>query len=138
MSEQSEDDLRIAILRLSRRMRLERAGEDVTDGQLSVLFVLWKEGPQTLGSLAEHDRVTPPSMNRTVNALVEAALVTRESSPDDGRKVLITATEAGLEIARETKRRRVAWFARQLDTLTLQQRASIDAATPILRQLADS
>jgi len=138
MSEQSEDDLRIAILRLSRRMRLERAGEDVTDGQLSVLFVLWKEGPQTLGSLAEHDRVTPPSMNRTVNALVEAALVTRESSPDDGRKVLITATEAGLEIARETKRRRVAWFARQLDTLTPQQRASIDAATPILRQLADS
>ena len=138
MSEQSEDDLRIAILRLSRRMRLERAGEDVTDGQLSVLFVLWKEGPQTLGSLAEHDRVTPPSMNRTVNALVEAALVTRASSPDDGRKVLITATEAGLEIARETKRRRVAWFARQLDTLTPQQRASIDAATPILRQLADS
>ena len=138
MTERSEDDLRIAILRLSRRMRLERAGEDVTDGQLSVLFVLWKEGPQTLGSLAEHDRVTPPSMNRTVNALVEAALVTRESSPDDGRKVLITATEAGLEIARETKRRRVAWFARQLDTLTPQQRASIDAATPILRQLADS
>ena len=138
MTERSEDDLRIAILRLSRRMRLERAGEDVTDGQLSVLFVLWKEGPQTLGSLAEHDRVTPPSMNRTVNALVEAALVTRESSPDDGRKVLITATEAGLEIARETKRRRVAWFARQLDTLTPQERASIDAATPILRQLADS
>jgi len=138
MTERSEDDLRIAILRLSRRMRLERAGEDVTDGQLAVLSVLWKEGPQTLGSLAEHDRVTPPSMNRTVNALVEASLVTRESSPDDGRKVLITATEAGLAIARETKRRRVAWFARQLDTLTPQERASIDAATPILRQLADS
>ena len=138
MTEQSEDDLRIAILRLSRRMRLERAGEDVTDGQLSVLFVLWKEGSQTLGSLAEHDRVTPPSMNRTVNALVEAGLATRESSPDDGRKVLISATEAGLEIARETKRRRVAWFARQLATLTPAQRAAIDVATPILRELADS
>ncbi len=138
VSEQSDDDLRVAILRLSRRMRAERAGEDVTDGQLSVLFVLWKEGAQTLGSLAEHERVTPPSMNRTVNALVDAGLVTRDSSPDDGRKVLIQSTEAGLEIARETKRRRVAWFARQLDTLTPDQRASIDAATPILRELADS
>ena len=138
MTERSEDDLRIAILRLSRRMRLERAGEDVTDGQLAVLSVLWKEGPQTLGSLAEHDRVTPPSMNRTVNALVEASLVTRESSPDDGRKVLIEATESGLEIARETKRRRVAWFARQLATLEPEQRAALDAATPILRELADS
>jgi DNA-binding MarR family transcriptional regulator len=138
MSEQPDDDLRVAILRLSRRMRLERAGEDVTDGQLSVLFVLWREGPQTLGSLAELERVTPPSMNRTVNALVEASLVTRESSPDDGRKVLIQATEAGAEIARETKRRRVAWFARQLATLTAEERATIDAATPILRELADS
>lgn len=138
MTEELEDDLRIAILRLSRRMRAERAGEDVTDGQLSVLFVLWKDGPQTLGSLAEHERVTPPSMNRTVNALVDAGLVTRDSSPDDGRKVLIQSTETGLEIARETKRRRVAWFARQLDTLTPDQRAVIDAATPILRELADS
>ena len=138
MTEELEDDLRIAIMRLSRRMRAERAGEDVTDGQLSVLFVLWKDGAQTLGSLAEHERVTPPSMNRTVNALVDAGLVTRDSSPDDGRKVLIQSTEAGLEIAKETKRRRVAWFARQLATLTPDQRAIIDAATPILRELADS
>jgi len=52
--------------------------------------------------------------------------------------VLIQATEAGLEIARETKRRRVAWFARQLATLRPDQRAIIDAAAPILRELADS
>jgi len=138
MTEELEDDLRIAIMRLSRRMRAERADEDVTDGQLSVLFVLWKQGAQTLRSLAEHERVTPPSMNRTVNALVDAGLVTRDSSPDDGRKVLIQCSEAGLEVARETKRRRVAWFARQLATLTPDQRASIDAATTILRELADS
>ncbi|MCU1411721.1 MAG: MarR family transcriptional regulator [Rhodoglobus sp.] len=138
MPETSDDDLRLAILRLARRTRAERAGDDVTDGQLSVLFVLWKDGAQTLGSLAERERVTPPSMNRTVNALVEAGLATRDSSPDDGRKVLIQSTEAGLEIAKETKRRRVAWFARQLATLTPDQRAIIDAATPILRELADS
>lgn len=138
MSETPDDELRVAILRLSRRMRAERAGEDLPDSQLSVLFVLWKEGAQTLGSLAEHERVTPPSMNRTVNALVDAGLATRDTSPDDGRKVLIQSTEAGLEIARETKRRRVAWFARQLATLSPDQRAAIDAATPILRELADS
>ena len=138
VSELPEDDLRIAIMRLSRRMRAERAGEGVTDGQLSVIFVLWKEGAQTLSSLAEHERVTPPSMNRTVNALVDAGLVTRDSSPEDGRKVLLQCTAAGLEVAKETKRRRVAWFNRQLATLTPEQRAIIDAATPILRELADS
>ena len=125
-------------MRLSRRLRLERASDDVTDGQLSVLFALWKEGPQTLGSLSEHERVTPPSMNRTVNALVEAGLVSRSNAPDDGRKVLIDATDAGLEIAKETKRRRVAWFARQLAGLSDTDRAALYAAAPILRGLADS
>lgn len=119
-------------------MRLERAAVDVTDGQLSVLFVLWKEGAQTLGSLSDHERVTPPSMNRTVNALVEAGLVTRSAAPDDGRKVLLEATDAGLEIARETKRRRVAWFATRIAELDPAQRAALNAAAPILRTLADS
>ena len=39
-----DDDLRIAVMRLARRMRLERGGSDVTDGQLSALFVLAKHG----------------------------------------------------------------------------------------------
>ncbi len=133
-----DDDLRLAILRLSRRMRLQRSDADVTDSQLSVLFVLLKEGPQTLGSLSEHERVTPPSMNRTVNCLVDAGFVTRSSSPDDGRKVQIDATLAGLDVARETKRRRQAWFARQLEQLDATERATLDAAAPILRRLADS
>ena len=137
MSEQSEDDLRIAILRLSRRMRLERAGEDVTDGQLSVLFVLWKEGPQTLGSLAEHDRVTPPSMNRTVNALVTAGYLTRTPSVDDGRKVQLDLTDEGTAIIKETRRRRDLWFSRRLAELDPAQRAALDAAAPVLRELAD-
>lgn len=138
MTDDLHDELRIAVLRLSRRMRLERVNGDVTDGQLSVLFQLAKAGPQTLGALSENDRVTPPSMNRTVNALVEAALVTRGSAPDDGRKVLIELTPAGLAIVTETKARRAAWFAQRLDGLTPEQLATLDAATPILRELADS
>ena len=138
MNEALNDDLRIALMRLVRRMRLERADDDISDGHLSVLFVLWKEGAQTLGSLSEHERVTPPSMNRTVNVLIEAGLVTRRDSPDDGRKVLIEATDAGLEIAKETKRRRAAWFAQRLDALPSEQRDALATAAPILRELADS
>jgi DNA-binding MarR family transcriptional regulator len=77
-------------------------------------------------------------MNRTVNALVDAGLVSRSSAPDDGRKVLIDATDAGLQLAQEAKRRRQAWFARQLATLDPADRATLDAAAPILRKLADS
>ena len=127
MTDDLDDELRIAIMRLARRMRLERADEDVTDGQLSVLFVLTKHGAQTLGALSEHERVTPPSMNRTVNAL-----------ENDGRKVLITLTDRARALVAETQRRRVAWFSRQLASLSAAERGALDAAAPILRTLADS
>ena len=138
MTDDLDDELRIAIMRLARRMRLERADEDVTDGQLSVLFVLTKHGAQTLGALSEHERVTPPSMNRTVNALENAGLIVRESSPDDGRKVLITLTDRARALVAETQRRRVAWFSRQLASLSAAEREALDTAAPILRTLADS
>ena len=54
-------NLRIAVARLSRRLRAEKADDELSDGQTSVLFLLVREGPHTLGALSEHERVTPPS-----------------------------------------------------------------------------
>lgn len=125
-------------MRLARRMRIERVDGDVTDGQLSVLFVLHKFGPQSLGALSEFDRVSAPSMNRTVNRLEESGLVAREPAPDDGRKVLIALTPSGRAVVTETKRRRAAWFSRQLATLTPDERSALEAAAPLLSRLADS
>lgn len=138
MADELNDDLRLSVMRLARRIRFESDRGEITDGQLSALFSLWKDSPQTLGALSEQERITPPSMNRTVNALVAKGLATRSSAPDDGRKVLISATDAGVELAAESKRRREAWFARRLDALKPEQRAVLDAATPILQELADS
>lgn len=138
MTETGESELRFGIMRLARRIRLERGDSDVTDTQLSVLFVLLKHGTLALGELSEHERVTPPSMNRTVNCLVERSLVTREPSAEDGRKVLVSITDAGRDLARETRRRREAWFAQRLAELPESDLAALRAAAPILQGLADS
>ena len=114
-----------------------QADEDVTEGQRSVLFVLSNRGPQTLGSLSEHERVTPPSMNRTVNALVAAGLVTRNIADDDARKVKLELSDAGRAFITETKRRRDAWFTKRLATLTPEQRRMLDEVIPVLREIAD-
>ncbi|HWR84922.1 MAG TPA: MarR family transcriptional regulator [Rhodoglobus sp.] len=132
------DDLRIAVMRLARRVRLERAADDITDARLSVLFVLLGGGPQTLTSLSEHERVTPPSMNRTVNSLVDDGLAVRTPDPDDKRKMIIDITDAGQDVALETRRRRVAWFADHVAELGDDERSVLEAALPILRRLADS
>ena len=129
--------LRQTVLRLARRVRAERADSAMSDGKLSVLFVLMNEGAQTLGSLAESERVSPPSMNRTINALVEQGFVTRESDATDGRKVVIDISDAGRRLVKETRRRRDAWFSSRLAALSPEERDLLEAAAPVLRRLAD-
>ncbi|MCU1509065.1 MAG: MarR family transcriptional regulator [Glaciihabitans sp.] len=140
LSKMQNDDqeIRLAIQRLARRIRSMQSDDSVTEGQRAVLFALSNNGAQTLGSLSEHERVTPPSMNRTINALVEAGLVTRVTAGDDARKVSIDLSDAGRTFITETRRRRDAWFSTRLDALPPEQRAIVEQAAPILRELADS
>jgi DNA-binding MarR family transcriptional regulator len=133
-----DQEIRLAIQRLARRIRSMQSDETVTEGQRSVLFTLSNNGAQTLGSLSEHERVTPPSMNRTINALVKAGLVTRVGAEDDGRKVSIDLSVAGRDYISETKRKRDAWFTKQLESLSPAQRSIIDQSAAILREIADS
>lgn len=133
-----DQEIRLAIQRLARRIRSMQSDETVTEGQRAVLFALANQGAQTLGALSEHERVTPPSMNRTINALVKAGLVTRVSAEDDGRKVSIDLAPSGRTYIADTKRKRDAWFTRQLARLTPEQRTIIDQSATILREIADS
>ncbi|MFO7689853.1 MAG: MarR family transcriptional regulator [Cryobacterium sp.] len=131
-------DFRLANARLARRLRQEQAQNELSPSQFSALGTLFVEGAQTLSQLSERDRVTPPSMNRTVNALVAAGLVHRAQAHDDARKVTLTATNAGLELMRETRKRREAWLARRLEHLTPEQLRVLSEATSIMKELADS
>jgi len=131
-------DFRLANGRLARRLRQERVDNELSAGQFSALGALFVQGPLTLRALSDHERVTPPSMSRTVNALVDAGLVHRADSSDDGRKVELTATDAGLELMRETRKRRDAWLAQRVAVLSAEQRQILAAATVIMGELADS
>jgi DNA-binding MarR family transcriptional regulator len=130
-------DLRIAVMRLSRRLRAEKANDELSDAQFVVLGFLYRDGALTPGALSELERVTPPSMNRTVNCLVDAGLVTREAAPDDGRKVLVTLTETGRTTVVETRRRRSAWLYDRLAELSPDQRGMLADAAVLLHGIAD-
>ena len=138
VGEVGDDELRVIVQKLSRRIRNNRAGGDTSDSQLGVLFHLETHGEQTPGRLAELEHVTPPSINRTLNGLEAAGLVRRLPSPDDARKVFVSLTPAGLDLLRETRRLRTQWFSERLSELTPDERRILAAAAPLLRRLAES
>ncbi|HEX4982770.1 MAG TPA: MarR family transcriptional regulator [Ilumatobacteraceae bacterium] len=130
--------LRVSVMRLARRLRLERSSEDLSLNQLSVLGTLLRSGELTLGELAAIERVKPPSITRTVNCLVDAGLVTRRPHATDGRQVMADLTEHARTVLDEDRRRRDLWLARRLDELGPADRELLRRVAPLLDVLAAS
>jgi DNA-binding MarR family transcriptional regulator len=130
-------ELRMSVFRLARRLRAERAVDTMSDGQFSVLMALKVNGTRTLGELATRERVTAPSMNRTVNCLEESGYLERRSDDTDRRKVNIVLTDAGRAVVEETVRRRNAWLEEALDELDADERATLHDASEILRRVVE-
>jgi DNA-binding MarR family transcriptional regulator len=129
--------VRVAVARLSRRLRAEKADDELSDSQISVLALLVRSGPHTLSELSDFERVKPPSMNRTVNGLVDAGYIVRNNDPADGRKVVLRPTDAGQQLITETRRRRDAWLSQRLRELRPEQRRLLEDAAALMREVAD-
>ncbi|CAN5367996.1 hypothetical protein BH09ACT5_BH09ACT5_24610 [soil metagenome] len=132
----SDDELRMVLQRVARSIRRNRNRDDLTPSHLAVLFLL-EERPCSPSELAELERVTPPSMNRTLNTLQEAGLVVRQRDSEDARRVRVELTPAGAAAAEETRALRTEWFARRMTELTAEERATLEAALPVLRRIVE-
>ncbi|MGY1689118.1 MarR family winged helix-turn-helix transcriptional regulator [Geodermatophilus sp. SYSU D00697] len=129
-------DLRLAVMRFSRRLRNQRVDESVTLTHLAALSTLKRHGRMSPGELAAHERVQPPSMTRVVVALEGMGLVTRSPHPTDGRQVVIELTPAAEELLTVEARAREAWLAGRLHELTAEERAVLREASAIMDKLA--
>ena len=128
--------LRVAILRMSRRLRKhELAG--LTPTQLSALSTVERSGPVRLGDLAAAERIAPSTLTRLVSVLEERGYVRRYPVPGDARASLVTVTEAGHEALERIRRETTSLLADILRTLPPDQLTALAAALPALEQLDD-
>ncbi|MEZ5209556.1 MULTISPECIES: MarR family winged helix-turn-helix transcriptional regulator [unclassified Gordonia (in: high G+C Gram-positive bacteria)] len=88
-------DLRSVTARLLRHLREATTDDSITPSQASALARLGKGGMATASALAAGEKVRPQSMAATVEALERLGLVTRSQDPSDGRRQIISLTDAG-------------------------------------------
>jgi DNA-binding MarR family transcriptional regulator len=129
-------DLRLAVMRLSRRLRTQRVDTTVTLTHLAALSTLRRHGPMSPGELAAHERVQPPSMTRVVVALEGMGLVDRTPHPTDGRQVVISLTPAAETLLADEARAREAWLTGQLQQLSPAERDVLREAAVLVDKLA--
>ena len=128
--------VRMAVMRLSRRLRQHAPG-DITQSQLSALAVLVREKRLTLSQLAIAERVQPPTITRVVDSLVQKGLVTRLADDEDRRVAWVSATAEGRALVEATRRRRDAYLAKHLRTLSAEELALLQRAAPLLERLTE-
>jgi len=129
--------LRVAVLRLSRRLRKhDLAG--LTPSQLSTLSCVGKSGPVRLGDLAAAERIAPSTLTRLVNVLEDRGYLVRKPAPEDARAYLVTLTDSGNDALGRIRDEATSMLTDILRTLTPDQMAALEAAMPALEQLAGS
>ena len=115
--------LRLSTTRLARRLR-RQAEVDLTPTVLSAVAAIDFHGPLTLGELAEHEGVAPPTVTKVVNKLEERGLVSRLVDPGDRRVCRVESTAEGRELLHESRQRKNAWLAARLEEFGPEDRAA--------------
>lgn len=128
-------ELRVVLGRMSRRLRMEyRFGLT----QAAVLGRLDCEGPLFTGYLARAERVRPQSMSQTLAELEAEGLVSRTPDPRDGRRTLVSLTDAGRQELERDRASRDGWIAKALaEDFTVEEQRLLRQATELLRRLSE-
>ncbi|RKN41712.1 MarR family transcriptional regulator [Streptomyces hoynatensis] len=139
---EGEDDaaavntLRIAVLRLSRRLRHLNVDQTLSLTELSALGTLARFGAMTPGELARKEHVQPPSMTRIIALLQERGLVGLAPHPEDRRQKLVAVTDQAEAVLKASRAKRNAWLTTLAEELDEEEWAVLREAAPVLHRLA--
>ncbi|MEU0969311.1 MarR family transcriptional regulator [Streptomyces sp. NPDC005917] len=130
-------DLRVVFSRLRRRIREIAQDADLTPSQESALTLVSKHGAATASALASAEGVRPQSMATTLAALDQQGLIGRSPDPTDGRRQLVTLTEAGQARVEGNRQVRDEWLARAFqERYTEEERQTMLTAFELLQRLS--
>jgi DNA-binding MarR family transcriptional regulator len=131
------ETLRESVGLLLRRLRQMPGVGELTLPESAALTRLDRGGPTTASALARLERISPQSIGATLAALEARGLVERCSDPKDGRRVVLSVTEAGHKTMRNRRNARTEHLARALSTgFTRSELDLLTAAAPLLERLA--
>jgi DNA-binding MarR family transcriptional regulator len=135
--EQLAGELRVGLGLLVRRLRHATPAGDLTLPESSALARLDRGGPATSAELARQEQISPQSMGATLAALEARGLLSRTPDPSDGRRVLLSVSDAGAAVLWSRRDARTQRLASGLGAaFTDPELAQLAAAVPLLERLA--
>jgi DNA-binding MarR family transcriptional regulator len=131
--------IQVSVGLLRRRLQQAQVAGDLSASEISALARLDRGGPTTPSALAKLEGITPQSMGATLGGLERRGLVARRPDPDDGRHVVLSVTELGLELLRTRRSARTEQLATALSGgFNRAELATLRSAAPLIERLAQN
>jgi DNA-binding MarR family transcriptional regulator len=131
--------LRDSIGLLLRRMRQQQPDGALTLPEGAAMTRLNRAGPTTSSALAKLEQISPQSMGATLAGLEARGLVARHPAPADGRRVVLSVTEAGQRVLQDKRNARTNQLAQALSAgFTADEIRQLAVAAPLLERLAQT
>ena len=129
--------LRIAVARLSRRLRPTDAAGSLTTTEIDVLVAAQRRGPIRMSDLAEFTGLNPTMLSRLIPKLEEAGLILRSAGEADRRVCRVDTTAKGDRLLERVRSERNDALSQRLAALDGDQRQALAVALPVLEELAE-
>jgi DNA-binding MarR family transcriptional regulator len=122
-----------------RRLRRSPVQGELTLPEISALERLDRADSATPSRLARAEQITPQAMGVTLSGLEQRGLVERHPDPEDGRRAVMSLTEAGRRFVHNKRSARTEQLAKALqDGFTHQELQVLMAAAPLIERLGES
>ena len=131
--------LQVAVGLLRRQLRQTQGDGELSAPETAALARLDRGGPATASARARLEQISPQSMGATLGALEARGLIERRGDPADGRRIVLSVTDAGLRVLRNRRSARTEQLARALSAgFTRAERRQLMAAAPLIERLAQN
>ena len=132
-------ELRILAGKLKRRLREQGSAGDLTGSQVAVLSRLERDGPATVTDLARAEGMRPQSMGAITASLEAAGHIQGKPDPTDGRRTILSLTDACRAWIHAARAAREDWLLRTIQAqLSPPEQDDLRRALALLRRIVDS
>ncbi|MEL1250974.1 MarR family winged helix-turn-helix transcriptional regulator [Aurantiacibacter gilvus] len=125
------DHLPYRLLLLARM--IDRESQKLLDEKFGLSLAEWRLlaiatsiGPCTASEIGVAGEIDRAEISRALRRLEPAGLLTRKPDPNHGKRLIITATPEGLELAERVKTDRRRFFERIMGRLSQEERQQLD------------
>lgn len=132
------EGLMIAVEQMVRYVRHSASAGGLSTAASSAIGRLGREGPCRLSELARAEGVSQPNMTQLVTRMERAGLVRRVADDNDGRAVLVEATDSGLDVFRRRRAERAQALDLLIGELTEPEQQAVRIALPALARAIQS